>query len=142
MANHLTFTAEQRAEFEARNTRHEEWAAQYRKPNGWTVMPPGATPPGGAEVSNAERSAAEEYDWRNDPPDRYFLYVDETASLATTWTGQPLGRVVFGREWRDSFGGKRQSVTVHGTNGATYHGTYYKSSGQYARIRRNKGKRQ
>jgi hypothetical protein len=75
------------------------------------------------------------------PPDKYFLYISEADRTATTWTGEKLGDVSFGREFRDNFGGKRQPINVRAVNGKTYHGTYYKSSGNYARIRAAKGSR-
>lgn len=87
--------------------------------------------------TNEERSACEVYEWTVNPPDRYFLYVNRTRE-ATTWTGDKLGTVSFGSEYRDNFGGKRVPITVYGTNGVKYHGTYYTSSGDYARIKRAK----
>lgn len=85
--------------------------------------------------TNAERSAIEVYEFVHHPPDRYFVYINEQKRIATTWTGDELGKVAFGREWCDNFGGKRVPVTITAINGRTYHGTYYKSSGDYARIK-------
>lgn len=94
------------------------------------------------EPTNAERSAVEVYEFKATPPDTYFLYVDEKTSTVTTWVGDVLGSVTFGREYKcGAFGGwpsKRQPVRVHAINGHTYYGTYYKSSGNYARVRRTK----
>ena len=90
--------------------------------------------------TNAERGEVEEYQWRASPPDKYFVYVSEAKRVATTWTGDVLGEVGFGREFRDNFGGKRVPITVYGTNGRMYHGTYYKSAGDYARIKAMKSK--
>jgi len=86
-------------------------------------------------VDNDLRSALEVYEFIHDKPEKYFLYIDEKKTEAITWTGQKLGSVWFGREFRDNFGGKRQPITVCGINGVKYAGTYYKSSGNYARIK-------
>lgn len=91
--------------------------------------------PFGDEVDNELRSSIEVYEFINDIPDNYFLYIDESKKEATTWMGDKLGNVSFGREYRDNLGGKRQPIDVHGINGKKYHGIYYKSSGNYARIK-------
>jgi len=88
--------------------------------------------------TNEERSAVEVYEFQANPPDAYFLYVSESKRLATTWTGDKLGSVSFGQEYRDNFGGKRVPITVQAINGRIYHGTYFKSSGDYARINLSK----
>jgi hypothetical protein len=84
--------------------------------------------------TNEERSALECFEFMRDKPAKYFLYVSEKTKLATTFTGDTLGTVTFGREYRDNFGGKRVAITVKAITGETYHGTFYKSSGDYARI--------
>lgn len=89
--------------------------------------------------TNEERSAVEVYEFVTNPPDKYFLYINCTKRIATTWTGDKLGDVSFGSEYRDNFGGKRVPITVYAINGKRYHGTYYKSSGDYARIKLAKG---
>jgi hypothetical protein len=94
-----------------------------------------ATFPYADKINNDLRSAVEVYEFTQDKPSQYFLYISETTGKAITWTGQELGNVSFGREWRSNFGDKRQAITVCGINGLTYFGTYYKSSGDYARIR-------
>jgi hypothetical protein len=92
--------------------------------------------------TNDELSALELFEFMRDKPARYFLYIKETAPdqlwLATTWTGERLGHVVHGREYRDNLGGVRVPVTVRAGNGCTYHGTYFKSAGNYARVRKAK----
>lgn len=102
---------------------------------------------GVAQPSNQERGALELYDFVKSPPDRYFLYVREAKEpggmhVATTWVGDVLGRVVFGREYKSPSLGHSPSarvpITVYGVNGVKYHGTYFKSSGDYARVRRSK----
>jgi len=88
--------------------------------------------------TNEERSAVEVYEFRAEPPDKYVVYIDEPKRLATTWTGDKLGSVSFGQPFRDNFGGKRIPITVNAINGRIYHGTYFKSSGDYARIKLSK----
>jgi hypothetical protein len=90
---------------------------------------------------NTERSQIETYEFIVNPPESYFLYINREKRTATTWTGEVLGVVTFGNEWRDNFGGKRVPVTVTAINGKTYHGTYFKSSGDYARIKQSKARR-
>lgn len=93
-----------------------------------------ATFPFADEVNNDMRSAIEEYEFRTDAPKSYFLYISKEGK-ATTWTGQVLGNVSFSKEFRAVFGDIRQRVTVYGINGKIYHGTFYKSAGDYARIK-------
>jgi hypothetical protein len=92
------------------------------------------------DVTNAERSAIELFEFCRDKPDRYFLYINEEKCVAGTWPGDVLGTVTFGREYKSpAFGGwpsTRVPVTIDAVNGCKYTGTYYKSSGNYARVRR------
>jgi hypothetical protein len=97
-------------------------------------------------------SAMEVYEWNTNPPTKYFAYVSikhpEDAKLPlyisatlTTWTGEHLGSAILGKPYT-SYGvaiSQRRSIHVKGTNGKTYHGTYYQSSGDYARITMHKG---
>jgi len=90
------------------------------------------------ELTNDKVSAVEVYEFVHDPPDRYFVYIDEEKALATTWTGDKLGTVHFGRPYVSNFGDERTPVDMAGINGIQYHGTYYRSSGDYARIKKCK----
>lgn len=123
-------TLDQVKDIEAREAVRVEFMKRakrnYLTPEDQTQLP---------SVTNEERSAVEVYYWHNEPPEKYFLYVKEDSNTATTWTGEALGRVSFGREYRSCFGDKRQSVMLYGTNGRNYHGTYYKSAGDYARVK-------
>ena len=114
---------------------YDAWAEQFRQKSGWVVIPAEQAARCPVVFTNEDRTEIELYEWQNDPPADYFLYINVKTRQATTWTGAILGSVGFGRVWRDNFGGTRQSITVYGTNGRTYHGTYYKSSGDYARIK-------
>jgi len=133
-------TAEQAAGIRQRNDALMLWVDSIRGKNGWASYRPEDKPTNVPDVSNEERSALEVFEFCQTPPDKYFLYIREKDHTATTWTGDVLGQVSFGREWRDSFGGRRVPVTVRAINGHTYHGTYFKSSGDFARIRQSKKK--
>lgn len=86
-------------------------------------------------VDNDLRGKIEVYEFMQDKPNKYFLYIKESAEQATTWNGEFLGNVHFGKEYRSNMGDKRQPIDVFGINGIKYHGTYYKSAGDYARIK-------
>jgi hypothetical protein len=96
---------------------------------------PTASVPVRLRVSNAELSAIEVYEFCADKPTRYFLYINEGRRIAATWTGDPLGAVGFGSPFRANMGDLRVPITVYAINGLTYYGTYYKSAGDYARIK-------
>lgn len=81
----------------ARLAAHDAWAEQFKQRSGWIVIPADANPPRAAKISNAGRAMIEVYEFRRDVPDRYFLYINERTRRATTWTGAPLGVVIFGR---------------------------------------------
>ena len=96
---------------------------------------------------NSITSAHEVYEWMSNPPATYFAYVKVThdrqgygAGVLTTWTGDVLGAVHLGRRFHTGGFARstRRSVTVIGTNGVKYHGTYFESSGDYCRIKRSK----
>lgn len=124
-------TPELAADIRARDAKLTEWLQSGKRysyyPN---ELPPDIIPP-----NDEEWSSCEVFEFCNDPPIRYFLYIDQSKGLATTWTGEPLGRVSFGKEFRDNFGGKRIPVTIRAINGCVYHGYYFKSSGSYARVK-------
>jgi hypothetical protein len=100
-------------------------------------LPAGINPP-----DNNERAQVELYDFINDPPEKYFLYIKANSGTyygasgeATIWTGVKLGHVQFGKTWRGNMGDTRVSVSVYAVNGYVYHGTFFKSSGDYARVK-------
>jgi hypothetical protein len=126
--------AGQVADIRARDKQLREWLGK-RNSYHPDELPAHIKPP-----TNAERSAAEVWEFIHDIPDKYFLYVRVTAGngmrgIVTTWMGDKLGDCQLGTAYRDNFGGKRQSIRVQGINGHEYVGTYFKSSGDYARIR-------
>lgn len=127
-----TISAETANDIRNRETALREWIGDR------TSYHPDELPAHIKPPSNEERSALEIFEFQRDKPDRYFFYVSRDKGLATTWTGEELGRVTFGRTYRDNFGGERVAITFHAITGDTYHGTYYKSSGDYARVKKTK----
>jgi hypothetical protein len=128
-----TITKEQRDEISARIGEFHMWLGKRTSYRTEEV-------PAGLAVSNDERAQVELYDFVHNPPDRYFLYIREDKETgrktAINFTGLTLGTVLSGREYRCGFGwSKRQSISVHAINGYVYHGTYYKGSGDYARVK-------
>jgi hypothetical protein len=132
-------TPEKANDIRTRNDALMAWVDSIRGKNGWASYRPEDKPAHIPDVTNEERSALEVFEFVTNPPDKYFLYINEANRTATTWTGETLGQVSFGSEYRDNFGGKRAPITIRAINGRTYHGTYFKSSGDYARIRVQKG---
>jgi len=142
-------TIEEHQEVKERQAAYESWSKQFRQKNGWIIIPPEAVPP--VKFDNDDRSAIELWEWKHDPPEKYFLYIRENDKRpegfpyepplweAITFAGQKLGNVRYATEYKcPAFGGwpsVRQSITVYGNNGVKYYGTYYKSSGDYARIK-------
>lgn len=107
------------------------------KRSGWTSYKPEQVahlnPP-----TNEERSAVEVFDFCADPPDRYFVYVNPKAGTVTTWTGEKLGDCQLGQPYVcPAFGSAstRQPIRFKAINGRTYAGTFYRSSGDFARVK-------
>lgn len=126
-------TKEQRLNIQAR----EDAKTAYLKAKGKNWLGPNELEENGLlDVTNDERAQAELYDWHTDKPAQYFCYINVDKRIATVWTGAELGKIVrMGAEFRDSFGGVRVPVTIQGNNGVEYYGTYYKSSGDYCRLK-------
>lgn len=134
------------AEYRGRSTRHDVWALQFKKPNGWIVITPDEqkTCPADAQISNDERGKLEQYEIVSDPPASLFAYVRPdhdraSAVTVTVWTGEPLGYGVWGPVYRDNFGGERRTVRAR-IGGADYSGFAPVSAGDYCRLRRVKGR--
>lgn len=127
------------------------WAEQFKGRNGWTCIPADKVAEATIAMRNDDRSAIERFEFCIAPPASYFLYIAlpegatverarvmGASGLATTWTGERLGRVTFGRPYHDNFGGKRVPVWIDAINGRCYHGTYFQSAGDYARVKLTK----
>ena len=95
-----------------------------------------------SEINNDVRSALETYEFVHIPPkNTYFAYVNEKTQQLTTWMGQKLGDIIcFNPEFRSNMGDKRQYITVMGINGVKYSGLYFRSAGNYARLRAVSGR--
>lgn len=85
--------------------------------------------------SNEEISKKEVALFIKNRPAKYFLYINAKQRTAETWMGDKLGDVVFGTEYRSNFRDTRVAIRIRAINGKTYAGTYFKSSGDNARIR-------
>lgn len=107
--------------------------------------------PADARITNEERSALEVFEFMRDRPQRYSAYwrnheprVMCGGPVITTWAGDTLATVtrigpaytVYGLHGVAS---TRVSFRAQGINGVMYAGTYYKSSGDYVRMRAIKG---
>lgn len=144
-------TPEQAASIRTRHDTLHAWMTEH-KTNSYKreELPAGIDPP-----SNEELGALEVFEFMRDKPDKKFGYVkcpddipSARASLdryralygrtgtLTTFTGDKLGAVQFGRAWSDNFGGIRVPISVQAITGDLYHGTYYASSGDYARVKK------
>lgn len=142
-----TLTPQEQAERVILRTVHDSFE-KWR--NGRTSYKTEEVPPG-LEITNAQRSRLEVLDFIADPPDRYFAYVKterigehstgERIVSVTTWTGDKLSAEILteGADFRSSFGDTRCNFRFRAINGATYSGTYYKSAGDYCRLRKMKG---
>jgi hypothetical protein len=129
-------TAEQYADLKAKyDTYHEQRRAKFGdKP--LTLEDQAQLPP---SPTNDEISSVEVYEFVTTPPAKYFAYVREDERLLITWTGEKLGTVAFGRPYYSNLGDTRVPVSVKAINGRRYHGTFFKSSGDYARLKLAKG---
>lgn len=120
--------------------------AQYDRHNAWlkstgkNSYKPEEVPQGCEYPGTEATSALEVYEFCRDRPESYFLYINESKSLAITWAGDELGIVTFGRSYRGNMGDVRVPVTIHAINGKRYHGTYFNSAGNYARVKMCKDK--
>ena len=92
-------------------------------------------------VTNADRSAVETYEFKKEKPEKYVAYVDEDKNAVTTWTGQKLGKIYDkGDEYRGGFNSTRQNIKFKTDDGTSYSGVYYKSAGDYASFKKLKNK--
>jgi len=93
-------TQDQAQDIRTRNDALAAWVDSIRGKNRWASDKPEDKPASVPDVTNDERSALEVFDFCQTPPLSYFLYVNEKDRTATTWTGDVLGQVHFGREFR------------------------------------------
>lgn len=99
------------------------------------MIPPICSETGGDLACNHLAGALEISAFCDTPPEYLFAYVNAASGTLTTFMGGVLGRIEFGRKFESNLGDQRQSIKVRAINGRTYHGTYYRSAGDYARLR-------
>ena len=80
-------TPDQAAEIRKRNNALMAWVDSIRGKNGWASYRPEDKPADVPDVTNAERSALEVFEFCTNPPEKYFLYINREKQSATTWTG-------------------------------------------------------
>lgn len=115
---------------------------------GWASYKPEDKPANVPDVSNAERSAVEVFEFMRDTPSRYTAYVKvneegmgkRPLGSVRTWAGDVLGEITWlGSPYRVAgFGsqqGVRQNMRIKAINGRVYSAVYYKSSGDYCRMK-------
>lgn len=83
-----------------------------------------------------EISSLEVYEFRHDMFPKYFAYVDVRNLVVTTWTGEVLGDIMtYGSRYYSNMGDERVNIRVKMINDREYTGIYFKSSGDYCRLR-------
>lgn len=93
------------------------------------------------KVTNELRSAIEQWEFKNNPPQKYMVYVDKDKRFVITWTGQPLGVITsLGQPYRSNFGDQRRSIQFKGINGKRYFGTYFCENTDCANVKQMKEK--
>lgn len=95
---------------------------------------------GTRDAINEEKALIEDYEWRMFPPSRYFGYYDSAMTKITGFMGNVLGRIIRKGPVTKAWGGKRQNVTVRGTNNVLYSGVCNLTGGTYCRLKRIKGR--
>lgn len=143
-------TEKQYKELKSKIGAFDAWVETKRNKRGWASYRDCDVPAYLERVSDDERSSVEAYEFVHEPPDTYFVYVQRDtkgpgllnhAVTVTTWTGEVLGRGKLGPMYKSGPIGHRSlryPITFKGINGHTYRGTFYHSSGDYARVKRVK----
>lgn len=110
---------------------------------GWASYKPEEKPANVPDVTNEERSKVEVFEFMRDKPRRYFAYVRLQAGHqvpVTTFTGDILGQIVWlGQPYTVAgfgpFPSVRQNLRIEAINGLVYSAVYFKSSGDYCRMK-------
>jgi hypothetical protein len=128
------------AEYKTLKARYEDYHAQrevvcqgrnYVTPEDAKQLP--------ESLTHDEISAIEVYEFRHNPPARYFAYVTRDLQYITTWTGEILGKIIeAGGKYRSNMGDNRINIRVRAINGKNYSGTFYMDAGDYCRIKTTK----
>lgn len=88
---------------------------------------------------NDAKEMVEIFDFVNEPPDKYFAYLNMEGNKVTTWTGGVLANVGYKKEMVSNFGDKRIYFRAFGINGVKYSAVCYGGNGCYVRMKRIKG---
>jgi hypothetical protein len=146
----MILSPERFRDLDARNTRNRiYWAANAdfdRSGASSMSAETSAATPEECRISNDERGELELHHFMTEAPLHLFAYVTKNrktgAWQCNAWPGQPFGRVWVGDPYKSpGFYGRpstRRSVTLFAVNGWIYSGTFYQSSGDYARLKRTK----
>lgn len=142
-----TITESQYTELKARYDRHVAFVDSLRKSPTSMVSYKPEDVPADAQISNAETSQIERYEFIRDRPSRYFSYVflneeypfgeDHRIGTIGTWANESIGRItsISAPQWQYGIARTRvQYLTVIGINGVLYHGRYYPNSGDYVHL--------
>jgi hypothetical protein len=128
---------------------YEAWAAQFTRPNGWTVIPAKARPKGKAAlVDNAMRSRVQRFEIFTQSPDCLTAYIGDgrldgmgidricgQSFPVTVWTGEPIGYATRGRQWRvNSAYGSNMAQFYAVINGREYSGRSF-GAGSYINLK-------
>jgi hypothetical protein len=129
-------------------------------PNGTPAIDPSSNDTRNAQI---ERAELERWAARPDRMLAYFQFPAETGgglyrrsflphlhsncgvvgtanvAVVTTWPGTIIGRITAARVYPHNFGGRFVSLTVRGTNGATYYGRASYDHGSCVMLRKGKG---
>lgn len=156
-----TITAEEAADIRERENAYQAWAEQFRRKNGWIVIPAEEVAKCPVQITNEERGKLDQFEFFRDKPQRrvfYFKFVDladnasghtaadadglrGVAILLTTWTGDKLARGYVSGFYRGNFGDRRATfrATCLDGSGVIYSGTAFLDAGDYAHAYRIKG---
>ena len=112
------------------------YAEQFRQKNGWIVIPAeAAAHPDYSACSNEMRSRVERYEIFRDLPQKLVAYLSSDCANVTTWTGDHLGTVSIGAQYRSNMGDMRYPFRTV-INGTAYSGIGYGGGGMHCRLRR------
>jgi len=97
-------TPQQAQNIRTRNEALNKWIDTIRGKNGWASYKPEDKPANVPDVSNEERSALEVFEFVTNPPDKYFLYINEKTAQQQRGLAKNLATFSFAVEYRDNFG--------------------------------------
>jgi len=105
----------------------------YRLCNGYVSVPTDVSEIPFADLAtNENRSLIEVWNFNREKPNRYICYLKTNKKtlyrgirgVATTWTGDFLGVVIFSHSYKSNMGDTRCNVWLNGINGIQYYGVW------------------